>query len=309
MDSTETVELGIDQNEMFKSALADDPKPAAQAPPAEAKPEPAAEQPRDEQGRFAAKTEPEVPAAPAQQPTAQPEPTKDDQAAIPSWRLREVSEARQAAERRNEELTRQSAILQSQMEEMRRQIASINAPKQEPVNWFENPDGAFKQQFAPLEQQFHSLQQTVLLNTSRAMAIAAHGLPAVNEMEKAVEAAQQRNDPELQMLAAQMQRSTDPVGVAMSWHRRMKAIEIIGDDPAAYEQKTKEKLLKDPEFRKMMIEAIRAEAGQNPNARPVVQLPPNLSSAGTGASQPSGDDADMSNAGLFKHAMGGMTRR
>jgi hypothetical protein len=264
-DTTETVELQIDHSEMFKSALADDP--------------------------------------PAAEP--QPESTNDDKAAIPSWRLREVTEARQVAERRNEELSRQNAVFQSQMEEMRRHIASINAPKPEPVNWFENPEGALKQSISPIEQQLAEIRSQSILNSSEALAIARHGVAAVDEMKAAIETAQQRNDPELQMLAVQMQRSNDPVGIAMNWHKRMRALEITGGDPVAYEQKVKEKLLKDPDFRKQIVETIRAEASQNPAARPVVQMPTPL--RGTGANE-SADAADMSDRAIFQHAMGG-TRR
>jgi hypothetical protein len=91
----------------------------------------------------------------------------------------------------------------------------------------------------------------------------------------------------------------------MNWHKRMRALEITGGDPVAYEQKVKEKLLKDPDFRKQIVETIRAEASQNPAARPVVQMPTPL--RGTGANE-SADAADMSDRAIFQHAMGG-TRR
>src|SRR3990167_4768187 len=98
-----TVTVPMDDKEMFSSAMSDEPKqetllePIVEAAPEETQ----AERDRDEKGRFLPKTEVEQPVK-VEQPIVEAKPeTQDDQAGqVPSWRLREVREAREAAERR-----------------------------------------------------------------------------------------------------------------------------------------------------------------------------------------------------------------
>src|SRR6185369_10687868 len=105
------------------------------------------ERARDDQGRFA-KEEP-VKADQAAQ-TAQADPAKDEGGQVPSWRLREVSEARQAAERRAEDASRQAYAIQQQMAEMRRQMEAFQKPKSEPTDFFANPDQAIQERLSPI---------------------------------------------------------------------------------------------------------------------------------------------------------------
>ncbi len=267
-----------------------------------------------EKGRFVSKQAKEPEAAPTQQqePAAETPAlqTDDDKAAqVPSWRLREVREAREAAERRADEASRQSYAFQQQLQAVQREMAELRRPKAEPVDFFTDPDAAIAQKLSPLEERFAQLQSRLLLNSSRALAVATHGSQAVQDMETAIAEAERQNHPELPALAAQMRASDDPVHIAMQWHQRVKLQREVGNDLGAYKTKLQEELLANPEFLAKAVAKATGQAQQaaaDPNARPNIQLPPSLNKA-TGAglnnSDPS-EGADMSERGIFRYAMG-----
>jgi hypothetical protein len=304
----------IEDKGMLSDIMAerDDAPPEPIAEPAET-PEPIADATgrlHGQDGKFVPKAK-EPDAAPIQQQAPEtpdtPQPTEDDKAAqVPSWRLREVREAREAAERKAEEAVRESYAVRQQLQDMQRRLAELQKPKQEPVDFFANPEAAIAQHISPIEERFAQLQSKLLLNSSRAMAVAIHGAAAVQEMEAAVEKATRENHQELSLLAAQMRASDDPVHVAMQWHKRTKLWETTGGDPDAYKKRVLEDAMKDPEFQAKVLAAARGQAEATPTARPNVQLPPSLNKA-TGAgltnSDPS-EEADMTDRGLFKYAMG-----
>lgn len=293
----------MDDAALMQSALSPEPVREEPAPEPER-----TEQPRDEHGRFASK-EPKADEPPAQQPEAQPQqaqpqqPTDDDKAGqVPSWRLREVREAREAAERRAEQEAQQRYALQQQLQQMQSELRQLKQPKQEPVNFFDNPDAALEQRLSPFEERLAQFEQRMRLSTSRAMAVATHGAQAVTEMEQAVDKAAASGNPEVQLLAAQMRASDDPVGVAMNWHKRSKLMEATGGDIEAFKARIAEDLLKNPEFMAKAMEAARAQAGGQ--SRPAIQLPPSITKApGTGATESAGlTQADMSDAALYGYA-------
>lgn len=295
----ETEAIAMDDRALFEGAIGDEPAVAEESPP------------RDELGRFAPKAE-EVPAeapkveakpetvAPPVEATEQP---KDDAATVPSWRLREVREAREAAERKAEEATRERFALQTQLQQMQAELQKLQAPKSEPADFFADPDQALQQRLTPFEQRFAKLEQDVRLSSSRAAAIAVHGAPIVAEMEKSIEEAMQKNHPDINGLAAQMRTSSDPVGVAMNWYKRNKLWDVTGGDPDAYKSKVLDEALKNPEYLQKALEAARAQAGAAPGSRPNIQLPPSLSRAPGSAPSAAVDESDMSDRSLFKQAV------
>jgi hypothetical protein len=304
----------IEDTGMLSSIMAETPDTTPE--PASPEPEPEPQVREDESGRlrgadgkFVAKPT-DTPAAATQQPAEQQPPTNDDIAAqVPSWRLREVREAREAAERRAEEASRQAYAFQQQMAEMQRQLAELRQPKQQPVDFFENPDAALQQRLSPIEERFNQLQSRLMLNSSRAMAVAMHGADAVKEMETAVDKASREGHPEMTLLAAQMRASDDPVQVAMQWHQRTKLQSEVGNDLNAYKAKLKEQLLSDQEFLAAAVAKATGQAQQaaaQPGTRPNISLPPSLNKA-TGAGLTNSDPnepADLSDRSLFRHAMG-----
>jgi hypothetical protein len=287
------VNLQVDDKEMFQAAMAEEPKQEERA--------------RDEKGRFVAaeketppeaKAEPEKAEQPAQQQEVQPPPTEPpkEDAHVPSWRLREVTEARASAEKARDEALRQSWQLQADIQAMRDQIAKLNQPKQEPVDFFANPEQAIAQHITPIEQRLHEFMREMTLQSSRATAIAQYGAKAVADMEQAIDAAMRENHRDIPGLRMQMQTSKDPVGIAMAWYQ---------NTPANVEKSLREKLLKDETF---IAEVLKAKQGQlasnqtKTNA-PVVNLPPSLNKAPSAGNNAAPDDGDMSDRALFRQAM------
>jgi hypothetical protein len=304
----------IEDRGMLSDIMAErEPEPTPEPEAVEATEAP--DRPRDEAGRFVSK-QVDTDAAPTQQQVPAPEtppatpPTNDDTAAnVPSWRLREVREAREAAERRAEEATRQAYAVQQRMQDMERRLAEATKPKAEPVDFFSDPDAALRQRVEPIQSGFEQQFNELRLDMSRELAVIKYNEEAVSEMETAIAQAMQQNHPGMAALAAEMRASKFPTLVAMQWHQREKTQREIGGDLNAYKTKLREELLADPEFIKAAVAKATGQAQQAaaaPGSRPNVQLPPSLNKA-TGAglsnSDPS-EPADMSDRALFRHAMG-----
>ena len=298
----------MDDAEMFRAAM--DPEPKAET--RQETDQQQQERARDEQGRFAKQEQAEPVKAEQPAQTAQADPAKDEGGQVPSWRLREVSEARQAAERRAEDASRQAYAIQQQMAEMRRQMEAFQKPKSEPTDFFANPDQAIQERLSPIEERFAQLESRMRLNSSRAMAAVMHGKETVAEMEQTIAKAIDAGHPDMPALSMRMRQSDDPVGIAIDWFKHHKVINETGGDLASYRQKILDDAMKDPAFQAKVLEASRGVAQQQasaPGSRPNIQLPPSLNKApGSGGSNP-GADADMSDAGLFRHAMAGKPGR
>lgn len=181
----------LNDKELFESAISDQPE--VKSEPETAKEEPKGDgQHRNEKGQFASKEAKPEPVAETQpeQPKAE-KPEADKEAHVPSWRLREVNEAREAAERR-------AMQVENDLAELRRQMQS-QAPKEEPVDFFTDPNAAFKQQLSPLESRLQTVTQNLTLRASRAEAVATYGKDAVKEMETAVENAMRERHPDMRL--------------------------------------------------------------------------------------------------------------
>ena len=299
----------IEDTGMLSDIMAERPEGAEPEQQAAPEPQAEAERPRDESGRFVSKAnEPE--AAPTQQQAPEtPAPQPDDNAAqVPSWRLKEVREARDEANRKAEEAQRQSYQVQQRMQDLERQLAELNKPKTQPVDFFENPEGALQQRVEPIQQGFERQISEIRLDMSRELAVTRHGEAAVTEMETAIAQAMQRGDPEMANLAAQMRSSKFPALKAMEWHQQAKLRSEVGNDLNAYKTKLQDELLANPEFLAKAVAKATGQAqqaAQQPGTRPNIQLPPSLNRAtGAGPNSDQSDEADMTDRGLFRHAMG-----
>lgn len=304
----------IEDRGMLSEIMSEQPERSEPEP--EAVEAEAPERPRDEAGRFVSK-QGDTDAAPIQQPaetTLAPQPTTDDNAAhVPSWRLREVNEQRTAAERREQEASNRAYALQQQMSDLQRRFEEATKPKAQPVDFFENPEGALQQRVEPIQQGFERQLSEMRLDMSRELAVTRHGEPAVAEMEAAIAQAMQSSHPDMATLAAQMRSSKFPALKAMEWHQQAKLRSEVGTDLGAYKTKLEEQLLANPEFLAKAVAKATGQAQQaaaQPGTRPNIQLPPSLNratGAGLSNSDPA-DAADMSDRGLFRHAMGGPRR-
>lgn len=256
-------------------------------------------------GRFAAKaetTEPATdrPAIQGEAPAAQP----DNAAQVPSWRLREVNDAREKAERLYQEEVAARQNLERQFSQMRQQWEASQRKPEEPADFYADPNAAFRQGVAPLEQQIQGLSTNLNLKVSRVLAVVEHGKEPVAEMEKAVEAAMRAGHPDMHNLAAQMRNSEDPVGVAMQWYQRDKLVKETGGDLATFKQRMLDEALKDPAFLAKALGQAKAQAsGQLPGSTPnnLVQLPPSINRA-TSSASPHDEAGDLSDRSLYSFA-------
>lgn len=249
------------QQELFANAVA----PPAQPEPQSA-PEPAAEAPA-----------PETPAEPAAPAAVE--------ASIPSWRLREETEARRAAEERMRQLEEHIRQLQGQQVQAK------------PPNFFDNPDQATNELIVRALTPFAQQTQQQLMAMGRMVAESVHTPDVVSQAEEA-------------FLEAMNDKTLDPVDyervvqapnrydAAVKWYRNQSVLSTVGNDPSAWFQAQLEQQLADPKFQASLLEKIRGSAATKPGA---VKLPPSLSKA-TAAQANSGDVGDGSDASIFAYA-------
>lgn len=278
----------VNEEDLFNDAVSDEGSdgPIASEQVIE---QPEREVVRDEQGRFAAKEEPEGEVVSEQVE----KPVVDDNAPlIPSWRLREIREERDEFKRLLEEARRQPVV----------------QPKQEiqPPAKVEKPDPLLDPEGYEnyLEQKFEAKR----LNDRRDMDLELTRQANTEAFDNAHNEAMRlkaAGDPAFAELSQKMQSTTAPGKVLLNWHKERQVRAEIGDDLTAYKQRQREELLKDPEFRKMAMEAWRADAQPQQNGRPRVDLPPSMSSASrSNALLRSSSNGDVSDEQLFQELAG-----
>lgn len=284
-----------DDREMFDAAVAETP---AEPEPREAEPEkPEADTgpTRDERGRFASKAEREAEAekAEAEQPERQPE----QRGSIPPARLREEAEARRRAE---DALATQQRLFQEEMAALRRDLSLLRQPAQprpepiKPPDLIEDPDGyrSFVMQEAQREYRKNRIDET--------FEDARDANP--EGFEKAWDAIQRAPRP----VVDEIIKAPNPGKALMRWHNQQVALAEVGTDVDSYRKRiadeARQAALNDPEFRRQVLEAARAEAGQPAN-RPnnVTKLPPSLNRATGARSNENDDNTPMSDTELFRH--------
>lgn len=260
-----------DQGDLFRQVMSDPPPP----PPAEAPSEPAPPAP------AGTETQPPAPATPA--------PPADEN--IPSWRLREESEARRQAESR-------AQTLENRLREIEGHIQRA-AGERKPTNFFEDPARATQEAvnavlapfIANTQQQFHQL--------GRMVAESAHGGQGVADAEEAfLKAMEARTlDPADYERVVQAPNRYDAV---VKWHKRSQTLSLVGSDPMAWFESQLTERLKDPTFTAKIFEAMQ---NRPPTGGGSVQLPPSLSSMpGAGARAKQDGPLSMADPSLFDYA-------
>lgn len=133
---------------------------------------------------------------------------------------------------------------------------------QQPVDWFADPDAAFKQNLGqaitPLESKFSKLESQIM----RMSAVQSHGAEKVQAFEAYVGEALQRNDPEMATLSAQMRAAPDPMAVGLQWFEKRTF------DPEKERERIRAELLKE-------IQPQTPQTPQTPNG----VMPSNLAGA------------------------------
>jgi hypothetical protein len=305
----------MDDKELFSSAMAPDAPPQEEAPkeaPAdqvdETPPE-TEEQPRDERGRFAARQEetPAEPQAPAQAeaPPAEPQQPKDDDGQVPSWRLRELREARDTEARRASEVERELAVTRHYLQQVQRELHGLKNPQQGP-DVFENPKGFLEhglgQAIDPVKSEIGQMREFF----SRKDAVREYGAEAVNAAYNAMGQALNAGDPEANAAYRQAMSSMDPYYGIMRWHMQRSVIAEAGYDLNAWFEKQLEQRLSDKAFSAKVLGRIQGTApAADQEGRPNIDLPPSLNKiTGAGVRDvPTKDDGDMSDKSLFRFAV------
>lgn len=257
------------------------------------------EQPRDEKtGQFAAKDKAK-PDAQAEPQGEQEQPGQEDKGdAVPRWRLKEIADARRAAEAERDTLRAELARLQAQQP---RQQQQPQTQQQEQIDPLLDPAGFADRLRSDFQRQLAESQ----LNMNLEMAHMRHG----EVFEKAYEALIQEGQRGNKQLVTHLTAQRNPGEAIVSWHKQNELMRETKGDLQGFEKSLREKLLKDPEFIKAAMEAARGQAGGQPNgqsgARPnvITRLPPSLSRQA--GSSPSGDpgDSDDSEASVFDYAV------
>ena len=234
-----------------------------------------------------------------------PEVVPDSRDRVPAKRLREQTERTRAIEAERDAL---KAQFEAERAESKRQIDALNArfdqlmrtaqatkpaetaPVEQKVpDFFEDPAGFIGAQTKPLLDTVSQLRADLAaqrVETSMAMAHSKHG----DGFAKAFEALGKLSpqNPDDRAIVQRIYANPNPGEALVTWHKRTEALREVGDDPGKYREKiaaeTREALMKDPEFRKSLLEGLRAEASRGADGEPrtQVRLPRSLNGAAGG---------------------------
>lgn len=290
--------MELDNGALLDSAMTDDSAVTqeAETPKAETQ-EPG--QLRDDQGRFAAKQE-EQPAE--QQQQTQEQSQQSPQGFVPSGRLREERELREAAERRFNDA---QAQWQRELQQIRSQL-----PKPEPQkapDMFEDPnaflDHGVRQAIDPIQSQIGQLREFY----SQREAIREHGADKVKAAYDWIAQGMQVNDPARASIYQRAMQSLDPYGEIVAEHQKSTVYSQIGSDPQAWFGKTlDERLASDPKFAAELLQKIQGSVQDQSNpqgqATNIINVPPNLRRAPAARAGSEGS-GDLSNASLLAASM------
>jgi hypothetical protein len=279
----------VSEESMYDAAIAPDPTPEAEV---------REERARDEKGRFAKEEqvvyqgdtysgEKEAPVAEAQ--PVQPQAEKVDHR-IPLTELLSEREKRQSEQRQRE-------ALQRELDQLRQQMQPQKQPEPVP-DQFANPEAYnqyWEQRIAEQQQSVDQRFRAQEANFSLRLAHMQHG----EVFEEAYQALLDRAEKGDRAAAQQVANSPDPGRTLIDWYKREQVIAQVGTNPEEYVQKKLEEALSDPEFLAKALERARGVAATQPTQ---VKLPPSLNKA-TSASR-SDDTADLSDRGLYHHAIG-----
>lgn len=302
MPKTDDETIAPDDKDIFAAALTDETPPEADEQPKDEQPEdPDAKADADD-----ADDGDETDRQEAARPKAEGEKRKDYR--VPSWRLREANEAkeaermaREAAEQRLRDREAEMERDRREVEEMRRRYSVTNAPKPQPApDIIENPQGY--QQF--VQSQVERMVSARLIDASFDDAKETHG----GEFDKAWVNLTKEIERGDTLTRDRIVNAPNPGRALMRWHKERQAISEIGTDPDAYKARVKDELrqslMADPTFREELLKSMRTEAsGSADQSRPntVTRLPPSLNRATGSRSNETEDTTPMSDQELFRH--------
>jgi hypothetical protein len=231
------------------------------------------------------------------------EPKPEVEAPVPSARLREESEARRRLERERDELRARLAAFEVQ-------------PKPQPqqkLDVFDNPSAFVQQEVSPLLNEIRAELQLTRENASAQYAASHYGPERVDAARSALQQGLWAGDPNAKALHEAALRHPDPYGLITRWFVERETLNTIGGDLEQYNQRTLQEALKNPDFLKQALEALKGQAaasGSMINRAPVTQskVPtlPSLSDIGAAG----GDEGitEASDEALFRAAVSAKRR-
>lgn len=280
--------------------------------------------PRDKEGKFTPKDGDKD-----GKDKAEGEDKSLDKGRVPSARLREETQRRQAAERERDELKARFEAGQSEFRQLSSRLdqalgkideisrRTTAAPAQqtetkaaEAPDLFTDPAAFIAHMQKPLLDKIEKLSQTREVDRAE-LSMRTARAEHKDVFDKAYEALGKLNpnDPAQHAIGARIARSADPGQALVDWYKKDQVLKEVGDDPAVYREKiakeTRDALMKDADFRKSLIEELRGEASTGRQGRPntITRLPKSLSDAAGGRSAQSGEPFDDSDRGLFESVM------
>jgi len=263
--------------------------------PVEQPPEPPqkAEPARDDLGRF------------QKADRSREQPPEDQEARIPSGRLREESDARRRAEQEILDLRAKIAAY-----EVNQQHAQ---QPQKKLDIFDDPAAFVRQEMAPIIQQMEAANRLNIERQSTENAQRFYGHDVVDNAYNALAMGMRNSDPQAWAVYNSAMGSHDPYGVITRWFVDRRTLGEIGGDLEAYKQRIRDEALKDPAYQRQVYDAMRGQATTQVN-RPVsstsnapsASIPPSLSEIGATG----GEDFihDPSDEALFRAAVSAKRR-
>ena len=274
----------------------------------------------DDEAKVKAEAEAKAETEGKKEPEAKEEPSREGR--VPAGRLREQTEKVRAAEVERDAL---KAQLEQARAESRKELDAINAKfdgvlaamrqqqpvqqtapeakAEEPPDLFEDPKGFaeyMQRGFQTELQRRDRAMEEMRVENSLQIAHSRYGEVFTNAMETVKNLDTQ--NPENLELRRKIYNSPNPGEALVQWHKRAEVLRQVGDDPVKFREQAaaqeRERLMKDPEFRRQLLEELRAdaEAGDNGRARTAVNLPRSLSRVSGGSShmadRVSMDDSD-----------------
>jgi hypothetical protein len=255
---------------------------------------------------------------------------RDGNGLVPPARLREQTELARAAQAERDAIKAQAeadklasqkamaelkaqhdavmALLQKQQTAAPAKAAEPDKPKIPDI--LEDPQGYADYVGKQVEERVAEVRREIrnqFLNQSMNAARSRHG----KVFDKAYQTLMsfKPDNPQQAAIVQNILAQPDPGEAAVAWHKRNEAMREIGEDPAAYKarvtEETRKALLADPEFRKQILQGIRAEApGGEAAPRNIVRLPPSLGRAqgGNGGSPNDLSAFDGSENAIFQGA-------
>lgn len=249
---------------------------------------------------------PAAPEAPGQKDAvAEEAAAAEPPAQAPQEQTHRIPLAEHLAEReRRQQFERDLAEERRQRAELQRQLQDLRNPRQ-PIDVLANPQAfqeTIEERFERMQREFSQQRHMDRINTSFSFAARQHG----EDFTKAFAALEEVAAPQKggdTMLRDRIVNSPDPGEAVMQWYRSRQILHESGGDLSTYRERLlkeeRERLAKDPEFRKQVIEGLRAEAASRP---PVTQMPPSLNRVPAAASNAGEDDRDLGDSELFSYA-------